>query len=94
MPAPEQRLESYISRWWNTEASPTFAHLNYTGKWLESEGAVVRRWQGLWLGPVDAAVSLRGKHVAEYGVGGGLLGQTPMSHVHACAPCMCMCMYM
>lgn len=55
--------------WWNN-ADPTFSHISYT-KWLKSEDDLVKGWKSTWIHRMPTHIG----HVAEYGIGGGLLGK-------------------
>jgi len=59
--------------WWN-HADKTFSHIQYD-RWLGSTKALSKRWKSQWLFKFPKNV----KHVAEYGIGGGLLGELLMN---------------
>jgi 2-polyprenyl-3-methyl-5-hydroxy-6-metoxy-1,4-benzoquinol methylase len=67
-------VRAELKAFWE-EADPTFSHIAYD-KWLESEAALVSEWRNRWLGTLRKSVKLKGLRVAEYGIGGGLLGET------------------
>lgn len=58
------------------QAHPPLAHISYNNSQLHSEGALVQRWDRSWLKRwLAMGVTLQGKRVGDYGIGGGLLGQ-------------------
>ena len=65
-------MESYRSdmRYWWNNADKTFSHIKYD-KWLGSKNGLIAKWKSQWLFKLPKNV----KQVAEYGIGGGLLGE-------------------
>jgi cyclopropane fatty-acyl-phospholipid synthase-like methyltransferase len=55
--------------WWN-HVDKTFSHIKYD-RWLGSTKALIKQWKSRWLFRFPKNV----KHVAEYGIVGGLLGE-------------------
>ena len=58
-----------IRDWWN-HADTTFSHISYN-KWLNSESTLTKKWESEWIRRMPTHVG----HLAEYGIGGGLLGK-------------------
>ena len=69
--------EAELQAFWEG-ANPTFSHISYD-RWLQSEKKLVSEWRNRWLDATRKLVSLEGLRVAEYGIGGGLLGHTLLS---------------
>ena len=69
--------EAELQAFWEN-ADPTFSHITYD-RWLQSEKKLVSEWRNRWLDATRKLVKLEGLRVAEYGIGGGLLGHTLLS---------------
>jgi len=71
-PTYELQNRTYtLADWWN-HADKHFSHIDYGG-YLGSKEKIVGRWKANWLDQIPFPAAVR--TVAEYGIGGGLLGQ-------------------
>lgn len=66
-----------LRSWWN-KADTTFSHISYN-RWLQSEANLIKLWRRLWLDRLPAEPG----HVADYGIGAGLLGQLVLNETRA-----------
>jgi len=60
--------------YWEHSASPAFAHIAYKDH-LNSEQAMVQRWNKQWLQRWAGSGWLKAKRVGDYGIGAGLLAK-------------------
>jgi hypothetical protein len=72
--APEYNVPNFTGslREYLDTADEAFSHIKYAAH-LVSEERVMQTWQAAWLDRILCSTSIR--TVAEYGIGGGLLGQ-------------------
>jgi hypothetical protein len=66
-------------KYWNN-ADKTFSHIHYN-RWLNSSDALKEEWKRTWLDKLPASPGV----VAEYGIGGGLLGEMLLTELNATA---------
>lgn len=66
-------------KWWNN-ADKTFSHIRYD-RWLQSPDKLKEKWRRAWLWKLPTSPGV----VAEYGIGGGLLGEMLLTELNATA---------
>ena len=66
-------MENGLGRYWDDIADHAFAHRIYNHHLISAQ-KVVERWNQTWLHNFSRRHPLEGKHIVDYGIGGGLLG--------------------
>ena len=66
-------VNARLQSWWDTQAQPVFAHIDY--KRLGGEHNLILGWRRVWLRRFCKDGRCNGARVVEYGIGAGLLGE-------------------